>query len=76
MLVETRQPREHADGAGESWVAVERRPAVLVADDEPAIVELLRDFSEAEGFAVLKARRHRGAGGPGARQSIARRSRC
>ena len=37
-------------------MATERRPTVLVVDDEPAIVELLRDFLEAEGFGVVTAR--------------------
>jgi len=32
-----------------------RRPRVLVADDEAAIVTLLRDFLEGEGFGVLTA---------------------
>src|SRR5579863_2316845 len=31
------------------------RPTVLVVDDEIAIVKVLRDFLEAEGFAVLVA---------------------
>ena len=35
------------------------RPTVLVVDDEMAIVKVLRDFLEAEGFAVLAA--HDGA---------------
>jgi DNA-binding response OmpR family regulator len=32
-----------------------QRPRVLVVDDEPAIVTLLCDFLEAEGFDVLTA---------------------
>jgi len=34
---------------------VETKPTVLVVDDEPTIVELLRDFLEADGFAVRTA---------------------
>src|SRR5918911_836420 len=37
------------------------RPTVLVVDDEVAIVKVLRDFLEAEGFGVLAA--HDGADG-------------
>ena len=37
-------------------MAAERKPTVLVVDDEPAIVELMRDFLEAEGFGVVTAR--------------------
>lgn len=40
---------------------VTSRPTVLVVDDEAAIVDLMRDFLEAAGFAVLAA-----ADGPGA----------
>src|SRR5262245_61861062 len=35
--------------------SLETRSTVLVVDDEPAIVELLRDFLEADGFAVATA---------------------
>ncbi len=35
---------------------VERGPTVLVVDDEPAIIELMRDFLEVEGFGVVTAR--------------------
>jgi DNA-binding response OmpR family regulator len=35
---------------------METTPTVLVVDDEPEIVELMRDFLEAEGFAVVAAR--------------------
>jgi DNA-binding response OmpR family regulator len=34
---------------------MEQRPTVLVVDDEPEIVDLMRDFLESEGFAVLTA---------------------
>ncbi|MBA2277174.1 MAG: response regulator transcription factor, partial [Chloroflexia bacterium] len=34
---------------------MERRPTVLVVDDEADIVNLMRDFLEAEGYAVLTA---------------------
>ena len=37
-------------------MVAERKPTVLVVDDEPAIVELMRDFLEVEGFAVVTAR--------------------
>ena len=37
-------------------MVVEQRPTVLVVDDEPAIVELMRDFLEVEGFGVVTAR--------------------
>ena len=35
---------------------METTPTVLVVDDEPEIVELMRDFLEAEGFGVVTAR--------------------
>ncbi len=35
---------------------MERQPTVLVVDDEPEIGDLLRDFLEADGFAVATAR--------------------
>src|SRR5215467_15973581 len=34
---------------------MEQKPTVLVVDDEPDIVDLMRDFLESEGFAVLTA---------------------
>ncbi len=34
---------------------MEEKPTVLVVDDEPEIVDLMRDFLEANGFAVLSA---------------------
>jgi DNA-binding response OmpR family regulator len=34
---------------------VEQAPTILVVDDEPDIVALLRDFLEADGFAVMTA---------------------
>ena len=37
-------------------MVVERRATVLVVDDEPAIIELMRDFLEVEGFGVVTAR--------------------
>ncbi|HEY8286823.1 MAG TPA: response regulator [Chloroflexota bacterium] len=47
--------RETADTAG----AAPRAPTILVVDDEIAIIKVLRDFFEAEGFGVLAA--HDGA---------------
>lgn len=38
--------------SGEEWVEVIERRRVLVVDDDPAIVALMRDFLEAEGFRV------------------------
>jgi DNA-binding response OmpR family regulator len=35
--------------------AITIKPTVLVVDDEPEIVELMRDFLEADGYAVLTA---------------------
>ena len=35
---------------------METQPTVLVVDDEPEIVDLMRDFLEAEGFGVVTAR--------------------
>jgi DNA-binding response OmpR family regulator len=35
---------------------MQRRPTILVVDDEAGIVELMRDFLEADGFGALAAR--------------------
>ena len=35
---------------------MKRRPTILVVDDEAGIVELMRDFLEADGFRALAAR--------------------
>src|SRR5256885_6266351 len=56
--------RRIAEGGHESvTIALQgpqaERPTVLVVDDEIAIVKVMRDFLEAEGFAVLAA--HDGA---------------
>lgn len=40
---------------------MKQQPAILVVDDEPGVVELMRDFLEADGFAVLVARDGAGA---------------
>lgn len=40
---------------GEGWSPVDRRTTVLVVDDEDDIVTLMRDFLEAEGYAVVTA---------------------
>jgi DNA-binding response OmpR family regulator len=39
----------------------EQKPSVLVVDDDAAITELMRDFLEAEGYAVATARDSRAA---------------
>ncbi|MGH2347041.1 MAG: response regulator transcription factor, partial [Chloroflexota bacterium] len=44
---------------GRISMTVTQHPTILVVDDEIAIVKVMRDFLEAEGFAVLAA--HDGA---------------
>lgn len=51
MMAVEQEPLPHADDR----VAASTQYSILVVDDEPTILELIRDILEAEGFTVLVA---------------------